>query len=163
MKQLLIMRHAKSDWSVEVPDFDRLLNPRGKRDAPFMGKLVNLIPDIILSSPAIRAKKTATGFAQACRYEKEIVWLDNFYHGTEIEIIDELKKLDNKIETAMVVGHNETLEILISALLSKTKIKVFFPTAAVALLTFEKDEWSKIDKATACLHWILHPKSFKNF
>jgi phosphohistidine phosphatase len=76
MKTLLIMRHAKSSWKdPDLPDHDRPLNKRGKHDAPSMGKLLkdeDLIPDLIISSTAARAKKTAELVAKACKYKGEI-------------------------------------------------------------------------------------------
>ena len=77
MKTLLILRHAKSSWKEQdLPDHDRPLNKRGKNDAPRMGKLLkdeDLIPDLIMSSTAVRAKKTAELVAKACKYKGKIV------------------------------------------------------------------------------------------
>ena len=73
MKTLLILRHAKSSWNnPDLSDYDRSLNRRGKRDAPRMGKFLrqqSLIPDLIISSTAKRAKKTAKLFAKAIGYK----------------------------------------------------------------------------------------------
>jgi phosphohistidine phosphatase len=67
MKTIIIIRHAKSSWSdLRLDDFDRPLNKRGKRNAPFMGQKLKekkIMPDIILSSPAKRARKTAIAIA----------------------------------------------------------------------------------------------------
>ena len=86
MKTLLILRHAKSSWKEQdLQDHDRLLNKRGKNDAPRMGKLLkdeNLIPDLIMSSTAVRAKKTAELVAKACKYKGKIV-LNHSLYGTE--------------------------------------------------------------------------------
>ena len=66
MKTLLILRHAKSSWNnLDLPDYDRPLNKRGKRDAPRMGDFLrhqDLVPDLVISSTAKRAKKTAKLF-----------------------------------------------------------------------------------------------------
>ena len=82
MKTLLLLRHAKSSWSdPTLPDHDRPLNKRGIHDAPRMGKLLrheHLMPDLILSSTAVRAKKTAELVAKACKYKGEIA-LNRFY------------------------------------------------------------------------------------
>jgi phosphohistidine phosphatase len=69
MKTILLLRHAKSSWEdPDLPDYDRPLNKRGKNDAPRMGKLLkdkDIIPDLIISSTAARAKKTAELVAKA--------------------------------------------------------------------------------------------------
>ena len=76
MKTLLILRHAKSSWNnLDLPDYDRPLNKRGKRDAPRMGDFLrhqDLVPDLIISSTAKRAKKTAKLFAKAVGYKEKI-------------------------------------------------------------------------------------------
>ena len=78
MKTLLILRHAKSSWKdLELPDQDRPLNKRGRHDAPRMGKLLkqeDLIPDHIVSSTALRAKKTAELVAKSCKYKGDIAF-----------------------------------------------------------------------------------------
>ena len=76
MKTLYLVRHAKSYWGDQsTPDFDRPLNQRGKKDAPFMGNILNdkkIKPDLIIASPAKRAKKTAIAIADTISYpEKE--------------------------------------------------------------------------------------------
>ena len=86
MKTLLIMRHAKSSWKEQdLPDHDRPLNKRGKNDAPRMGKLLkdeDLVPDLIMSSTAVRAKKTAELVAKTCKYNGKIV-LNHSLYGAE--------------------------------------------------------------------------------
>lgn len=82
MKRLLILRRAKSDWKdPDLPDHDRPRNKRGRHDAPLMGKLLkdeDLKPDLIVSSPATRAKKTAELVAKRCKYKGEIVIIKLF-------------------------------------------------------------------------------------
>ena len=83
MKTLLIMRHAKSSWKEQdLPDHDRPLNKRGEKDAPRMGKLLkdeDLIPDLIMSSSAVRAKKTAELVVKTCKYKGKIVLNHSLY------------------------------------------------------------------------------------
>ena len=85
MKTLLILRHAKSSWNnLDLPDYDRPLNKRGKRDAPRMGDFLrhqDLVPDLIISSTAKRAKKTAKLFAKAVGYKEKISLETSFYHA----------------------------------------------------------------------------------
>ncbi len=76
MKTLLVLRHAKSSWKDSgLADHDRPLNKRGKHDAPRMGTLLakeDLVPDLIISSSAKRAKSTAEAVAMNCGYDGEI-------------------------------------------------------------------------------------------
>ena len=78
MKTILLLRHGKSDWGdPDLEDFERPLSPRGKKDAPRMGKVLlqyNLLPDLIVSSPAERAKQTARRIATACGYTEEVLF-----------------------------------------------------------------------------------------
>ena len=82
MKTLLILRHAKSSWdNLNHSDYDRPLNKRGKRDAPRMGEHIRqqeIVPDLILTSSAKRARKTATKVAKACGYTRKIKTVGKF-------------------------------------------------------------------------------------
>ena len=85
MKTVLILRHAKSSWSnPSLADIDRPLNKRGKNDAPRMGTLIkeqDIVPDLILSSPALRARKTAEAVSEYSGFEGQIDFVPDFYPG----------------------------------------------------------------------------------
>ena len=91
MKTLLLLRHAKSSWKDEsLTDHDRPLNKRGKKTAPLMGHLLrekNLVPDLVVSSTAVRARSTAEAAAEACGYPGEITLTDELYLATAGEIL----------------------------------------------------------------------------
>jgi len=110
MKTLLILRHAKSSWEfTELPDHDRPLNNRGKRDAPRIGKMLlkeRLIPQLIISSSAIRAHSTAEKVAKACGYQGEIL-VDSSLYGSEYKAyLNILRNQHDRFDIVMVVGHN---------------------------------------------------------
>lgn len=155
------MRHAKSDWSdSSLSDFDRPLNKRGKKTAPFMGQVIserNKTPDLIISSPANRAKTTAKTVAENCDYKGEIQFERDFYFGYVDEIIEIVKKADQKHDVIMVVGHNPTLESLVSVLTDDNTYESM-PTAALASINFNIDDWSKLRKDSGKLEWLLIPK-----
>jgi phosphohistidine phosphatase len=155
------MRHAKSDWSdSSLADFDRPLNSRGKKAAPFMGNELlkrKKIPDLIISSPANRAKSTAKKVAEAVGYKNEIQFEKDFYFGYIDEIIEILKRTDNQNNTILIFGHNPTFESLVSVL-SENSRYVRMPTAAVASILFEIDDWSALKKNTGKLEWLISPK-----
>jgi phosphohistidine phosphatase len=161
MKNLIIMRHAKSDWeNSSVSDFDRPLNERGLKAATFMGSVVqekNKIPDLILSSPANRAKTTAKLFAKTCKYPGEIQYNDELYFGSLDEIIKIVKECDNKHQSIMIVGHNPTWESLVYRLLKSTA-NVQMPTAAIASLIFKIANWHELRPKTGELEFLLIPK-----
>lgn len=155
------MRHAKSDWSDgKLSDFDRPLNSRGKKTAPKIGlelKNREIIPDIILSSPANRAKTTAELFAKSNNYNNEINFVSDFYFGNETSIVSSLNILKEDIETAMIVGHNPTMESLISEL-SENNEYYRMPTAAITILSANIDSWQELYKSVCKVELYLIPK-----
>jgi len=158
MKKILIMRHGKSDWGAgSQRDYDRPLNERGLRDTQKIGqelKKRNLIPDLIISSPAERAKVTAERVAENSGYKKDIIWDDNFYLGFFKEIISVLKKLKNEIETVMIVGHNPTWSDLVEKLAGKF---LDMKTANVCILEFEEN-WEKLTEKKCRFIELISPK-----
>ena len=120
MKTLLILRHAKSSWKqMGISDHARPLNKRGEKSAPRMGQLIyeeGIVPDIILSSTARRARDTADLVADACGFEGEVLYLEDFYHAWPSDYVDALRSLPDEIDSAMVVGHNPGMEMLLELL-----------------------------------------------
>ncbi len=161
MKNLLVMRHAKSDWTnSSISDFERPLNHRGIKSAPLMGNELlkkGLIPDLIISSPANRAKTTAEMAAKACNYNSEIRFEQEFYFGSIEGIINIIKNSNNLYEKIMIVGHNPTSESLIYKLL-KNQNHQTMSTAAIASLIFDVDKWKDIKPQSAILEWVIAPK-----
>ena len=145
MKYLLILRHAKSSWKdTSVSDHARPLNKRGKKAAPRMGKLLyeeDLVPDIILSSTALRARDTADLVAEASGFAGEITFLDDFYHAWPSDYLDGLRSLSNDIKLPMIVGHNPGMEMLLDVLTGELER---FPTAALAYVQLPIDDWSQL-------------------
>ncbi len=163
MKNLLIMRHAKSDWGNNLPDIERPLNNRGKKAAPLMAdylKKVKKKPDIILSSPANRALSTALIMKETLGLDKDIKIVKAFYFGYMDELIDVIKNIDNNYDTVLIVGHNPVWEDLVSDL--SGNIDFIMPTAAIASIIFETDDWQKILEVKSKLEWSVTPKGLKS-
>lgn len=162
MRELLIMRHGKSDWTVEsLVDYDRPLKKRGVKASASMGKKIsslNLAPDIILSSPAVRARETTEIFMKNCNCIKEVMWLESIYHETEYRVLTHIQGLSNSYQRAMVVGHNPTLENLSNLLISTGKLNIKLPTAAIVYLTFDVNTWDAVIPASGLLEWLVSPK-----
>ena len=145
MKTLLILRHAKSSWKdASLSDHDRPLNKRGKRDAPRMGVLLQeegLVPDLILSSTARRAKTTAQAAAEACGYEGELVLTRELYHAAPESYLMALQALPEAYQRVMVVGHNPGVEELLEDLTGAVER---MPTAALAQVSLRISAWSEL-------------------
>lgn len=147
MKTLLVLRHAKSSWSeTELADHDRPLNKRGKRDAPRMGELMRvegLLPELILTSSARRAHRTAELVAEASGYDGEIQVSRDLYAAGPEEFIEALISLTTGYETVLVVGHNPGLEELLEMLTDESPA---MPTAALAQVELEIEDWTGLEE-----------------
>ena len=150
---LVLIRHAKSDWAIpDQPDFDRPLNARGKKDAPEMGKRLkkkNIIPDLIISSPAMRAATTAKLIAAEVGYpEANIRWVDKMYHCTA-DVFEEVLTsgdIPDHVKTVFMFAHNPGISQFVFE--AAPSLDVYdMPTCAAAGLTFKAEHWS--DFATA--------------
>jgi phosphohistidine phosphatase len=160
MKTLFLVRHAKSSWdNTALPDKDRPLADRGKRDAPKMGRRLlkrDVKPDLILSSPATRALSTAELIAKKLDYKrKNIAVRDCLYPGGVDDLLNVIHKLDDKLERVMLFGHNPGLTELAHRLSSEI---THVPTCAIAAFTFDAKSWSNIGKAKLAKMALDYPK-----
>jgi len=160
MKTLFLVRHAKSSWDdTALPDKDRPLNDRGRRDAPKMGERLakrDVKPDLILSSPAVRALSTAEIIAEKLDYRrKDIVVTERLYAAEMEDLLDVIRQLGDKIERVMLFGHNPELTELARRFSSEI---AHMPTCAVAEFTFDAKSWSKIDTIKPAKVLLDYPK-----
>jgi len=161
VKTLLVLRHAKSSWNDStLDDHERPLNARGQRDAPRMGELVRehgLVPDVILSSDAVRTRLTAEAVSEAAGFAGEIRLDATLYLASASEIIDVLRAVpDTNANTVMVVGHNPGLEQLVATLTGEDHD---MPTAALAQIFLPIGEWRDLDvSTTGTLLHVFVPK-----
>ena len=130
MKILLILRHAKSSWKdseLVRPEYGKWLREQ------------DLVPDVILCSSAARARSTARAVIEESGFDGEMLVNDEFYANPEAETFyDELSRLPDEVECAMVVGHNPSLEELVEDLTSEY---VRLPTAALAQINLPIQNW----------------------
>jgi phosphohistidine phosphatase len=146
MKTLLLLRHAKSSWSnPALADIDRPLNKRGKRDAPRIGALLreqDLVPNLILSSPAVRARKTAEAVSQTSGYEGEIEIHSDLYPGDTDAYLETLTAIPDQIDNVLLVSHNPALEEFLDALTGES---ASMPTAALTQVSLPVEKWIDLD------------------
>ncbi len=148
MKSLIVLRHAKSEHPPGVADFDRSLNDRGKRDAVRVGEVLlerGLKPDVIVSSSARRARKTAERAARACGHDRAIVETEDIYEAGPWDIITVIQQIPEDAATAMIVGHNPGFWSLVQTLGGAIDQ---FPTAAWAQLRLPVEFWGEVSEMT---------------
>jgi len=145
-KTVLLLRHAKSSWNdPDLADHDRPLNSRGKRDAPLIGQLLcaeGLRPDVIISSTAKRARKTAKAVAVGCRFDGEVQLTDDLYLAPAQIYLDFLRQLSAAVERALLIGHNPGIEYALRLLSGADQA---MPTAALAQIELPVDDWSILE------------------
>ncbi|HPB75973.1 MAG TPA: histidine phosphatase family protein [Chromatiaceae bacterium] len=168
-RELLLLRHAKSDWeSGFLNDFDRPLAKRGRQDAPAVGEWLSqagLIPDLVVSSPAARARETALLVCKAMQVkEKKIVWDGDIYESGVNSLLAVLGRCPVKSRAVLLIGHNPGLEELLRFLLGEDVETPadgkLLPTATVARLEMPKD-WESLTAGCAKLLELRRPRREK--
>lgn len=163
MKNLILLRHAKSSWKdPKLADIDRPLNKRGKQAAPLMAKRLTKYlskPGLILSSPAIRAHRTAIIFAREFGYpEKKIQLSQKLYFNGIQAMRSMIAEKNSDLNTLMIVGHNPDMTDLFNAL--GTEYCENMPTAAFAIFNSDCEEWHDAIKDSWRLQAFEYPKMF---
>jgi phosphohistidine phosphatase len=155
MKTLLLLRHAKSSWdNPALGDHERVLNKRGQRDAPRMGRLIadeEIVPDCIVSSTASRARATAELVAEECGFSGEIQFVRELYHAPPSAYFSVLSQLPIDRKRVLVVAHNPGIEELQLLLTGEFES---MPTAALAQIELNIDAWKQFDRD--CEARLLH-------
>ena len=161
-RRLLILRHAKSDWSSAYgADRNRPLAPRGEAAAALIGRFVaaaGLVPELLLSSPAVRARTTAELAAEAGAWATPVRIRDGFYGGGGEAVLAALHEVDPAVGTVAVVGHEPVWSSLVAGLSGGGRVR--FPTAALACLTTDT-LWSDLSWGRMELVWMVTPKLLK--
>lgn len=169
MIQLAILRHAKSSWDQpKLDDFDRPLNERGRRAAPIMGQMLasmKFAPDVVLCSPAKRTRETLEAIASDIASAKPIVRFDDpLYLATPDTMLDCLRRAGADAKRILLIGHNPGLHALAAALARSgdaaqlARLQEHFPTAALAVISFDGDSFANIDSGGGHLETFITPK-----
>lgn len=161
MKNLIIVRHAKSSWAEPLLDKERPLTKRGIRDAQLVSSdFNNSIPEtyVIWSSTAKRAAETAAIFAQNLSYPVEcIIFNDDLYTFSEDKLEKIIKTCNNSFENVILFGHNGAVTNFVNKFGDADIENV--PTAGVVLIEFDTDDWKKIKKGKIKI--IIFPKDLR--
>jgi phosphohistidine phosphatase len=163
MKTLLLLRHAKSSWKdADLDDHDRPLNKRGKRDAPRMGQLLReekLVPDLLLSSTAKRARKTAEHVIAESGYRGETRITGDLYLVAGTKLREVVAGLPEPHEKVLLIGHNPGFEELLESL-----VGAYTPlsTAALAHVELMIDQWAQLaERPAAHLVKVWQPRELE--
>lgn len=162
MKTLMLLRHAKSSWDdASLRDFERPLAKRGERDAPRMGEELKLrapMPDLIISSPATRARQTIEAVVRTSGIRSRLEFNESIYGASSAELMRLIRRLPDSVNCALMVGHNPGFEEVVSRL---TGTDTVMPTAALACMEFQVDHWNDLADGAGKLIWLLTPKKLK--
>jgi phosphohistidine phosphatase len=159
MKTLYLLRHAKSSWDdASLSDLERPLNDRGRRTASFMGNVMReraLGLELIVCSPASRARETATAVRKAGGFDAGIVFEPHIYEASPNDLRSIIAALNDKFSRVMLVGHNPGMEGIIYYLTGRV---TSMPTAALALVELDVRTWNDATADCGRLIDVLRPK-----
>jgi len=159
LKTLLLMRHAKSSWdNPALADYERPLNRRGLRDAPRMGRWLaaqSLVPDLVVTSSAERARQTAQIVVDAMGASIEIREFDSLYHASRETWMGCIVEFADSDSVVLCVGHNPGMELLVSTCAGAG---ASMPTAAVARVISQIEHWADWTAAGADVVDLWRPK-----
>lgn len=169
MKLLTLLRHGKSDWETGVEsDFDRPLKDRGRKDTPMVGRFliaIEAVPDLIVSSPALRSKQTAELLAPALGYSEPILWDETIYASSAGELMSVLRHLPDRANHALLVGHNPGFEDVAARLIGADAYGMAsglrLPTAAAAHIALMVESWDAVQANSGQLIWLVTPRVLK--
>lgn len=166
MKRLTLLRHAKSGWDDGVErDFDRPLNPKGRKAAQTIGremKKLGLTFDAVLASPALRVKETIgeveAGFGQPLDPDYE----QRLYLASVDTLLDIVHQASDQVESLLLIGHNPGLETLTITLSTPNRLRgeaeIKYPTATLAELHFDAPSWKSIAGGQGSLARFVRPR-----
>lgn len=158
MRSLIVFRHGKSDWHADDgDDRTRPLAPRGRRSAATMGRFlsgIGEVPDLALSSPAVRAADTLRIAVEAGGWACELRTSDALYAGVG-EVLADLRLLAPEVVIAMVVGHEPTSSALTATLIGGGRVRL--PTAAMTRIDLDVESWADLQPGVGELVWLVPP------
>lgn len=169
MSTLYLLRHAKSDWSdVTLPDEERPLSTRGRRDASQLAALLqrtHIQPELILCSTARRTRETLELLRTGLQHS-DVRFDSDLYGASATALLDRLHKVSEKVSSVMLIGHNPGLQELAIWLTRPNKrrrsLEAKFPTAALATITLPTNSWTQLHQAQSHLTDYTTPRQLRN-
>ena len=164
MKTIIIFRHGKSDWKTDYgSDHSRPLAPRGINASKKMGKYLsqrNKIPDMVISSTAVRARTTAENAIQSGKWNCPLELEQGIYGGDTFFLLNLVKSQNINISSICLEGHEPNFSDFIAY--ATDTAHQFFPTAAMAKIDFDVQSWEEITLGFGILDWLVRPKELKD-
>jgi phosphohistidine phosphatase len=171
-RQLILLRHAKSAWPDEVPDHERPLAPRGRRDAQAAGKWLRKsghVPDLVLCSTARRARQTWQLAEENLGADPQTVFEDRVYGASSAGLLDLARQTQTDVRSLLIVGHDPAMRGLSLELVGErtddadaealSRVRAKYPTAAIAVLSFPGG-WAELSPGEARLVEFVVPDDF---
>ena len=159
MKTLFLLRHAKSSWAdSSLADFDRPLNGRGKRAAEAIGRFMRkqeVSPDLVLSSPAARARETIGIVIKATQLTAEVRYDQRIYEAGPLRLLEVISEIEEERSEVLVVGHNPGMEELLQLFTGRIERMA---TCTLAKIELKTAKWSKAADHKGNLSWLVKPK-----
>jgi len=160
MKTIILFRHGKSDWNkIYGLDHDRPIAKRGINAAKLMGIYLREkknIPDCVISSTALRAKSTAQLAIDSGDWNQELTLEKKLYGASPETIFEIIREQNNVYKSICLVGHEPSMSSFIYKYTNASYLR--FPTATMARIDFETNDWKYLDKSLVTLCWIKRPK-----
>jgi phosphohistidine phosphatase len=168
MRRLMLLRHAKSEWSKPGQrDHDRVLAARGREAAPHIGKYMathGLIPDLVVCSTATRARETWDLVVEALKPTPKVVHDERIYDNRPDTLMDVIHETNPEIHVLLLVGHNPSFHALGELLAatgdteSRQRLREKFPTSGLAVIDFAVDAWDRVHPHSGRLDRMITPR-----
>lgn len=169
VKKLTLLRHAKSGWDDPVSrDFDRPLNPKGKRAAQRIGAYLrehDIGFDHVVASPAVRVVETIEHLAEGAGETLAPAWDKRIYLASAVSLLDVIQEADDRYGSLLLVGHNPGLEDLVLMMVpdkpgdeARDQVEEKFPTASIAEIRFPVDRWEDVRPNSGTLSLFVRPR-----
>ncbi len=171
MIRLLLLRHAKSSWdNPKASDFERPLNSRGRKAAPFMGQHMAdhaLVPEKVLCSAARRTRDTLAGLLPSFENDLDVKLTRLLYDCPDQTYLNLIRRFGQAAKTLLVIGHCPTIQQTAADLIGngnpalKDEIIEHFPTAALAVIDFDHKTWSDIETDSGRVVAFFRPRDLQ--
>ena len=163
MKTLYLLRHAEASWNEQgLGDFDRPLNGRGQEAAPLVGRHLRekgLRVDLMVSSPAVRARQTAALVKESAGLSTELLYDERIYEADAARLLEIVTQTAESADALMLVGHNPGMGELLALLTGEARP---MQTAALACVALDVEEWGEARAGAGRLEWLALPKEIED-